>query len=164
VPVEPVVAYIGLGSNLGDSCAQVRRGLSELNDIPKTRLLAHSSLYRSSPMGPADQPDFINAAAKIETGLTARELLGALQNLEAAHQRIRGGQRWGPRTLDLDLLLYGSEIIHEADLEVPHPGLTERNFVLQPLLELDADLEIPGQGSLRELVNDVPAAGLWRLQ
>lgn len=160
---DRIVAFVGLGSNLDDPCEQVRRALSELADIPATRLLAHSSLYRSSPMGPAEQPDFINAVAKIETGLGPRELLSELQSIEAAHRRKRDGERWGPRTLDLDLLLYGTAIIRETDLEVPHAGLAERNFVLQPLSEIDAEIEIPGRGSVRVLLSKCPAAGLWRL-
>ena len=158
-----VVAYIGLGSNLEQPLEQVQTALSELDELPQTRLLQSSSLYRSDPMGPADQPDYINAVAAVETSLTPDELLSELQNLEATHQRVRK-ERWGPRTLDLDLLLYGNVCINSEHLTVPHPGLSERNFVLMPLFEIAPDLILPDNRTLSELVEHCSQAGLQRLE
>lgn len=158
-----VQAWIGLGSNLEQPEQQVRSALDELTGIPDTRLIAASSLYRSAPMGPEDQPSYINAVACLETGLTATALLDALQAIETAHGRIRNGERWGPRTLDLDILLYANEQIANRRLTVPHPGIAERSFVVYPLAEIARDLEIPGLGSLRELLAHCSAEGLERL-
>jgi 2-amino-4-hydroxy-6-hydroxymethyldihydropteridine diphosphokinase len=159
-----VVAYIGLGSNLGDPQWQVTQALAELAVLPRSRLLARSSLYRSEPLGPPDQPQYINAVAVLETSLSADELLEALQHLEAEHGRQRGGERWGPRTLDLDLLLYGDQCLASARLHVPHPGLCERNFVLYPLAEIAPNLVIPGQGALAALLARCEASGLEKLE
>ena len=139
------LAYIGIGSNLDDPQAQVNRAFDELALLPRTRLVKRSSLYRSAPVGYQAQPDFVNAAAAIETRLTPGELLRALQRIEARHGRSRSFAN-APRTLDLDLLLYGDDQIAEPDLVVPHPRLHERAFVLRPLTELDAALRIPGHG------------------
>lgn len=160
---DPVQAWVGLGSNLEQPLQQVRSALDELAGIPDTRLLAASSLYRSAPLGPADQPSYINAVACLETQLTAAALLDALQTIETAHGRVRTGARWGPRTLDLDILLYGDQRIDTPRLRVPHPGLAERNFVLYPLAEIVPDLDIPGLGPLRELLARCPQSGLERL-
>jgi 2-amino-4-hydroxy-6-hydroxymethyldihydropteridine diphosphokinase len=138
-----VRAYIGLGSNLVSPLSQVKRATAELAQLPASRLVAVSRLYRSQPMGPADQPDYINAVAAIETRLTPLELLDSLQAIENAHQRKRGALQWGPRTLDLDLLLFGSAQIDEERLTVPHPGMTERSFVLQPLVDIAPSLTLP---------------------
>lgn len=159
-----VVAYIGLGSNLDDPRRQVEQALVELGTLPSTRLLSRSSLYRSAPLGLQDQPHYINAAAAVETELSAVELLSELQRLEAGHGRIRDGSRWGPRPLDLDLLLYGQERIDTPTLRVPHPGLSTRNFVLYPLAEIAADLAMPGLGSVAELKAECGAEGLEKLQ
>lgn len=140
-------ACIGLGSNLDDPVRQVDSALSELADLPLTRLLRHSSLYRSAPMGPADQPDYVNAAALLETALEPLELLDALQAIEAAHGRRRM-LRWGPRTLDLDLLAYGDLSLAHPRLVLPHPGIGERAFVLVPMAEIVPDMMIPGVGAL----------------
>ena len=152
--------YIGLGSNLQQPIAQVQQALQALAALPTTQLLGHSRLYRSTPMGPAGQPDYINAVAALETSLSALDLLLALHAIERAQGRIRDGQRWGPRTLDLDILLYGDECINLAQLIVPHPGLHERNFVLYPLHEIAPGLVIPGRGALSDLVARCPASGL----
>ncbi len=144
-------AYIGLGSNLADPQAQLQRAITELAQLPQSQLLAQSSLYRSAPMGPQDQPDYLNAVVALETALPPLALLAELQTVEAAHQRVRG-ERWGPRTLDLDLLLYADRTIDLPALTVPHPGLYERNFVLYPLAEIAPGLEIPGLGVLGELL------------
>lgn len=155
--------YIGLGSNLGDPEAQLRAALAELAELPRSRFLRASSLYRGAPMGPQDQPDFVNAVAEIETELSAERLLAELQALEARHGRVRDGPRWGPRSLDLDLLLYGEMRIDTPGLTVPHPGVPVRAFVLYPLHEIAPDLQVPGLGPLRELLITCPAAGLARL-
>ncbi len=165
-----VLAYVGLGSNLARPETQLRTALTELDALPLSSCLAHSSLYRSPPMPstgqPNEQPDYINAVVALNTELTPTELLTALQNLENCHHRQRT-ERWGPRTLDLDLLLYGDEIIDLPELTVPHPGLYERNFVLYPLAELVAGqaehLHIPGKGTLASLLAACPRGELEKL-
>ena len=137
-----VIGYIGLGSNLSDPVLQVKTALSELASLPQTQLIAQSSLYCTPPMGPPGQPDYINAVAALQTELPAEALLDHLQQIEQAHQRKRI-VRWGPRTLDLDILLYGESVIHTERLKVPHPGLTERLFVVEPLFEIAPDLILP---------------------
>lgn len=155
-------AFIGLGSNLDQPARQVVRALSALATLPDTRLVAASSLYRSAPLGPAGQPDYINACAWLETALTPHALLAALQAIEQAHQRLRL-ERWGPRTLDLDLLLYGDARIATDTLTVPHPGLTQRNFVLQPLAELAPVLCLPDGRGVAALAAQAGWEGLERL-
>jgi len=158
---EPVTTYIGLGSNLERPVEQIKRALQQLAEIPQSRMISHSPIYRSSPMGPADQPDYINAVAVLVTTLAPLELLDALQAIEQQHGRIRGEQRWGPRTLDLDILLYGEQQIDNDRLIVPHPGLGERNFVLYPLCDVAGEnLNIPGLGLLGQLKYVCPAQGL----
>ena len=157
-----VTAYIGLGSNLENPVEQVKTALRELNKLPQSRLLLQSSLYQSAPMGPANQPDYINAVAAIETRLAADDLLSELQGLELLHQRVRK-ERWGPRTLDLDLLLYGERSINSERLVVPHPGLVERDFVLRPLFEIAPTLVLPAEQVLAELLSVCPETGLQRL-
>ena len=161
--VEPVRAFIGLGSNLDDPILQLTQACTELASLPECRALRCSSLYHSAPMGPQDQPSFINAVATLDTTLVPLALLDALQAIELRHHRVRDGERWGPRTLDLDLLLYGDEVIDEARLTVPHPGLIEREFVLHPLAEIAPDLRIPGYARVRELAAAFPMRGLRRL-
>ncbi|MEJ1469487.1 MAG: 2-amino-4-hydroxy-6-hydroxymethyldihydropteridine diphosphokinase [Candidatus Sedimenticola sp. (ex Thyasira tokunagai)] len=151
----PVTAYVGLGSNLEDPEAQVNSALNELSAIPLSRCVAHSSLYISSPLGPADQPDYINAVAALETALEPYPLLRALQAIEQRHKRKRE-KRWGPRTLDLDLLLYGGLILNDTDLKIPHPGIAIRPFVLYPLLEIAPSLELPGLGVIQQLAEACP--------
>jgi 2-amino-4-hydroxy-6-hydroxymethyldihydropteridine diphosphokinase len=145
-------AYIGLGSNLDDPATRIRAGMTALARLAETRVEACSSLYRSAPVGRQDQPDFVNAVCRVRTRLTASALMHDLLEIESAQGRVRQGDKGGPRTLDLDLLLYGGEAIHSAALIVPHPRLHERAFVLYPLSELEPDLVIPGHGSLRELL------------
>lgn len=145
-------AFVALGSNLDDPRAQVLRGFDALSRLPGTQLLARSRFYRSAPWGVTDQPEFVNAAAEIETKLAARELLDALLGIEHAAGRDRSGARWGPRVLDLDLLLHGNLECEQPGLTLPHPHLHERAFVLLPLNELAPDLEVPGQGLVRELL------------
>lgn len=161
LPLE--TAFIGLGSNLDDPVKQVRRALMELDLIPETQCVRKSGLYRNPPMGPQDQPDYVNAVAMVHTRLQPEALLDALLEIERLHGRVRGEQRWGPRTLDLDLLLYGQRVIVSPRLLVPHPGVAERTFVLYPLHEICADLNVPGFGALGELIARYPDSGLVRM-
>jgi 2-amino-4-hydroxy-6-hydroxymethyldihydropteridine diphosphokinase len=154
-----VPAYIGVGSNLGEPRAQVLAAFDALARLPRTKLTARSRLYRTRPYGPVQQGDFINAVAKLETRLTARELLDGIRRIEAGAGRIRDA-RWGPRTLDLDLLLYGGERIDLPELTVPHPGIAERGFVLAPLIDVAPHLEVPGAGRVETLLRALPADGI----
>lgn len=154
--------YIGLGSNLQDPQRQVLNALDVLADLPETVFELASSLYQSRPMGPQDQPDFINAVARLDTGLSAEALMDSLHRIEARQGRIRRA-RWGPRTLDLDLLLYGDSVIETPRLSVPHPRLVERAFVLLPLLELDSGLVIPGHGPAADLLAAISSDGVMRM-
>ncbi|WP_331352974.1 2-amino-4-hydroxy-6-hydroxymethyldihydropteridine diphosphokinase [Cellvibrio sp. UBA7671] len=155
------LAYVGLGSNLEDPLAQVTGAFVELAELPLTSLLARSSLYSSRAVGP-EQPDYINAVALLDTQLAPLALLDALQAIEQAHQRVRI-QHWGPRTLDLDLLLYSDQIIEEERLTVPHPYLTQRSFVLYPLADITPNLQLPDGTPLADLLSRCPADGLLRL-
>lgn len=159
----PVRAWVGIGANLEDPRQQVETALCELAALPSTRLVRASSRYRTPPMGPPDQPDYVNAVAELETALAPLALLDELQRIELAHRRQRGAERWGPRTLDLDLLLYGDERLDLPRLIVPHPGIADRAFVLVPLAEIAPDLSIPGLGPIRRLVVEVSAAGMEKL-
>jgi len=156
------LAAVGLGSNLDDPVDQVQRALRRLAELPRTELRAASSLYRNPPMGPQDQPDYVNAAALLTTELAPLDFLTELQGIEAAHGRVRA-IRWGPRTLDLDLLLWGEEELRLPTLTVPHPGLHERVFVLYPLAEIGPDLWVPGFGRVRELARRFPESELVRV-
>jgi len=155
---ETVTACVALGSNLDDPRAQVERGFAALASLPHTTLRARSRLYRTPPWGMVEQPDFINAAARLETTLAPRELLDALLAIETHAGRARGARN-GPRILDLDLLLYGDRMIDQPDLVIPHPRLHERAFVLLPLADIALDLEVPGQGRVAELLEHVDTAG-----
>lgn len=153
VPETWIPVSIGIGSNQDGPLAQVCVALDALAALPKTRLMTASSLYRNPPMGPVEQPDYVNAVAIVLTRLSPRELFTRLQELELAQGRVREpGKRWGPRPIDLDILTYGSRVVDESDLVIPHPGISERNFVLLPLLEICPDLLIPGQGLVSKLV------------
>jgi 2-amino-4-hydroxy-6-hydroxymethyldihydropteridine diphosphokinase len=159
-----VPAGIGIGSNLDDPARQVRRALQSLDGLDRTRLLMASSLYRNPPMGPIDQPDYVNAVAIILTRLPAHDLLARLQNLEMQHGRTHDpAVRWGPRHLDLDILTFGIQEIDDAGLKIPHPGISERNFVLLPLLEIAPQLDIPGLGSVRRLAGKVDGSTLKKI-
>lgn len=147
-----VTAYIGLGSNLKDPHRQLTRAIASLKSLADCRCLAVSGLYRSKPMGPQDQPDYINAVMALETDLSALALLDVLQAIEQQQGRVRGAEQWGPRTLDLDLLIYCDWMIDEPRLKIPHPGLHERSFVLYPLYEIAPTLQVPGRGALVELL------------
>jgi 2-amino-4-hydroxy-6-hydroxymethyldihydropteridine diphosphokinase len=148
-------AAVALGSNLDGPEAQVRRGFDDLAALPGTQVLATSSLHRTAPVGYADQPDFVNACALLETSLAPRSLLDALLAVERAHGRVRDIPN-GPRTLDLDIVLYGDRVIREPGLEVPHPRAHERAFVLRPLLEVWPDAVIPGKGAAATLAARLP--------
>ena len=141
-----VPAYVGIGSNLQMPARQVDEAIAQLGELADTRLVARSSLYRSAPFGGIEQPDFINAAAALLTQLGPAELLSELKDIEARQGRERSDQRWGPRVLDLDLLVHATDVVDEPGITVPHPGIGERNFVLLPLLEIAPELDIPGLG------------------
>jgi 2-amino-4-hydroxy-6-hydroxymethyldihydropteridine diphosphokinase len=158
------LAYVGLGSNLDNPAARVMQAIDALKSLPETRLLKYSSLYGNPPMGPPDQPDYVNAVAELETTLPAHALLRGLQAIEVNMGRVRGGERWGPRIIDLDLLVYGQEQIEQEALSIPHPGIAERAFVLHPLAEIAPDLAIPGLAPVRDLVSRTSSSGLIRLQ
>ena len=146
-------AYVGLGSNLGEREATLRQALEALGSIEGIEVVAVSSFRETDPVGMVDQPRFVNAAAALETTLGPRELLESLLEVERGLGRDRSREkRWGPRTIDLDLLLYGDETVAEPGLEIPHPRLAERAFVLQPLLELDPGLRLPDGRPLRDLL------------
>jgi 2-amino-4-hydroxy-6-hydroxymethyldihydropteridine diphosphokinase len=161
----PVAAYIGLGSNLSDPEYQVRQAIVELGDLPETELHARSALYRTSPVGPTGQPEYVNAVVSLQTRMSPRGLLDALQAVERGHGRRRDGTRWGPRTLDLDILLYGDERVAEVGLHIPHPEMGGRAFVLIPLADVaPAGLRVPGIGSLADLLERCPRDGVVRLE
>lgn len=143
--------FIALGSNLDGPARQIETAFEFLDRIPESELLQRSSLYRSAPLGGVEQPDFVNAAAAMSTVLPARELLEELQAIERLRGREDRHIRWGPRTLDLDLLIYGDLVIDEPGLTVPHPGIALRNFVLLPLREIAPDNEIPGLGRVQDI-------------
>lgn len=156
------LAYIGLGSNLDNPRDHVERAFTELAAIADTRLIRRSALYRSKAVGPGEQPDYINAAAMLDTALSPLELLDALQAIEQAHQRLRN-LHWGPRTLDLDILLLDQHIINSERLRVPHPYLTQRNFVLYPLADIAPGLILPCATPLSEWLAKCPPDQLERL-
>jgi 2-amino-4-hydroxy-6-hydroxymethyldihydropteridine diphosphokinase len=152
-------AFVGLGSNLGERETTLRAAIGRLRTIPNVEVLGVSSLRDTEPVGNVDQPRFLNGAVELETDLSARALLGILLELERAFGRDRStAPPMGPRTLDLDLLVYGDATIDEPLLEVPHPRLHERRFVLEPLAELDPGLEIPGQGPVQDLLSKLHSA------
>jgi len=148
---DRVIAYVGLGANLGEPRRQLQEAMNELGRLPETRLTARSSFYRSAPLGYADQPDFLNAVAELQTGLAPESLLESLQEMELRHGRRRSFAN-APRTLDLDLLLYGAESIASDRLTLPHPRMHERAFVLKPLAEIAPGAEVPGKGKASDLL------------
>jgi 2-amino-4-hydroxy-6-hydroxymethyldihydropteridine diphosphokinase len=158
-----LMAYIGIGSNLDNPVVQVQEAIEELGAIPDSILIARSSLYSSKPMGAPDQPDYVNAVVAVDTVLSPQALLQMLQAIERRRGRERTDEKWGPRVLDLDLLLYGGRLIETADLTVPHPGLHERDFVLVPLGEIAGDINIPGRGRLSTLISGCENHSLKKL-
>ncbi|PKH01246.1 2-amino-4-hydroxy-6-hydroxymethyldihydropteridine diphosphokinase [Psychromonas sp. MB-3u-54] len=158
-----MISYIGVGSNQTDPVKQAKLAIERLRHLTDSVFCDCSSLYHSAPMGPQDQPDYINAVVKIDTQLTAIELLDELQKIELSQGRVRKENRWGPRTLDLDIILYGNEVINNARLTIPHYGMTEREFVLYPLLEIDKELRLPDGKALSQLTADCHKNGLIRI-
>lgn len=158
---DTVCCYIGLGSNLEDPHQQLERAFNELASLPQTQLTARSSLYGSKAVGPI-QPDYINAVAAVDTVLEPLALLDELQAIEEAHRRQRT-LRWGPRTLDLDILLYADRVMASERLTLPHPRLAERNFVLVPLAEIAPHLQLPDGRAVAALATQVGMSGLWPL-
>ncbi|HKZ74315.1 MAG TPA: 2-amino-4-hydroxy-6-hydroxymethyldihydropteridine diphosphokinase [Steroidobacteraceae bacterium] len=155
-------AYVGIGSNLDDPRAQVARAIERLRALPHTRCIVTSRCYGSEPFGPVAQPRFVNAAAGLLTQLGPEALLDELRKVETAMGRQRR-ERWGPRIIDLDMLVLGSERRSGEPLTLPHPGIVERNFVLYPLAEIAPDLDVPGLGRVIELKGRVAATGIWPL-
>ncbi|WAJ38584.1 2-amino-4-hydroxy-6-hydroxymethyldihydropteridine diphosphokinase [Pseudomonas sp. GOM7] len=155
--------YIGLGSNLDTPRLQLHSALAALAQLPQSHLVAHSSLYASDPLGPPDQPRYVNAVAALDTELQPWTLLDALQRIEQEQGRVRKAERWGPRTLDLDILLFGQRLIDDERLTVPHYHMQARPFVLYPLAELAPELLLPDGRSLPELLAACPFTGLERL-
>ncbi len=156
-------AFIGLGSNLGDPAAQIERALDAIASLPLTTLVTRSALYLSRPMGPANQPDYVNAVAQVATAMVPCALLTALLAIERRQGRQRcAGQRNGPRTLDLDLLLYADMVSDDPALTLPHPGAHERDFVLVPLAEIAPQVVIPGHGRVGDLLAGCTSHGLRR--
>ena len=155
--------YIGIGSNLDGPLEQVRRARNALAELPNTRFVGISPLYRNPAIGPGDQPDYVNAVAAIETRLEPHALMDALQAIEADQGRRRGAVRWQARSVDLDLLVYGDRTIHDQRLTVPHPHIHQRAFVLKPLLYLAPDLEVPGLGPVAGLLRAAPDGQLRRI-
>ena len=156
-------AYVGIGSNLHGPARQVENAAALLAEIPGTRLIAMSSLYRSAAFGGIEQPDFVNAVAAVLTTLSPADLLAELQTIENRQGRERGEARWGPRVIDLDLLVYSGEKIEMAELSVPHPGIGERNFVLLPLVEIAPDLVIPGLGRVASIPVNLDEPSISRI-
>jgi 2-amino-4-hydroxy-6-hydroxymethyldihydropteridine diphosphokinase len=157
--VDESVAYVGIGSNLDDPERQVQSAIEAVRRMPHSRLLRVSRLFRTPPWGRAEQPAFVNAAVAVATGLAPRELLDALLAIERERGRYRDGTRWGPRVIDLDILLYGDLSVDEEGLRIPHPHIAERAFVLLPLADIDAGLRVPGHGSVRDLLDRVDSQG-----
>lgn len=155
--------FVGLGSNLDDPLSQLKKAINSLKKIDDIEVKNISGFYRSSPMGPQDQPDYINAVVELSVNLSAEKLLDCLQDIENQQGRVRA-ERWGARTLDLDILLYGREVIKTERLLVPHCGIGERNFVLYPLRDLvGEDFEVPDSGKMSKLLEKCPIAGITRL-
>lgn len=156
-----MLAWIGLGANLGDAAATVRAALQEIDRLVQTRLLRASRLYRTPAWGIAEQPDFVNAVAQLDTRLSPRDLLDGLLDIERAFGRERqAGERWGPRVLDLDLLLYDSAVLDEPGLRVPHPHLHERAFALVPLVEITPQAFIPGIGPAADALRALDSSAI----
>lgn len=159
-----IQAYIGLGSNLNNPISQIKEAMQSIAQIPEIRDFICSPLYLSKPVGPQDQPDFVNAVMLVSTNLSAQNLLFELQKIENIHGRLRL-LRWGARTLDLDILIYGKEIINTPNLIIPHPELANRSFVLYPLADIvNVDFEIPVFGKLIDLIKTCPADDLLKIQ
>ncbi len=158
-----IVAYIGLGSNLSEPVKQIESAILAIGKVPHSQIIQISSLYLSKPMGPQDQSDYINAVLALETSLPAIELLDVLQGIENKAGRVRKENRWGARILDLDIILYGNEVIQTDRLTIPHYGLCEREFVLLPLTEIASELNLPNGESVKLLSQNIANNGITRL-
>lgn len=158
------VVYIALGSNLQDPVGNVQNAIAELENLDGFSVQVQSRLYRSPPMGPQDQPDYVNAVVRGETSMQAIELLDCLQMLERQFGRQSGGRRWGERELDLDIVLFGEQTISIERLQIPHIGLSERAFVLLPLADINRQLNVPGLGSVEMLLDQLPVEQLNSLE
>lgn len=161
--MAPLRCYIGLGANLDEPVTQLQQAVQALKQLTQSSLVTVSGFYGSKPMGPQDQPDYVNAVAAIDTMLSAEQLLDALQQIEQQQGRRRKAERWGPRTLDLDILLYGDHVIATERLTVPHYGLRVREFVLYPLHDIAPQLRLPDGTVLSSLLAQVPLNGLQKL-
>ncbi len=161
--MSPTLCYIAIGSNLASPLEQVKAALDAIGEIPQSRVVAVSSFYRTPPLGPQDQPDYLNAAVALETTLAAETLLDHTQRIELQQGRVRKAERWGPRTLDLDIMLFGDQVIHTPRLTVPHYDMKNRGFMLWPLFEIAPAIEFPDgitlTAALTECAADKPA--LW---
>ncbi len=157
------IAFIGLGSNLDNPLAQLKSAVKAMEKIDGFDVKKLSNFYSSKPIGPQDQPDYVNAVARIETSLEPLELLDELQAIELQHGRVRGGVRWGARTLDLDILIYADDVINQARLKLPHPEIQNRAFVLYPLSEIEPDIVIPEIGAIETLLLAVDEADISRI-
>lgn len=155
--------YVGLGSNLAQPEQQVSQALRAIESLPASHISTTSSLYISRPMGPQDQPSYVNAVVEVQTEMQAVEFLHCLQKIELEHGRVRKAERWGPRTLDLDILIFGTQVIDSVELTVPHYGMKEREFVLYPLHEIAPELQLPNGPKLTELLINCPLNGLEKL-
>ncbi|WP_423839839.1 2-amino-4-hydroxy-6-hydroxymethyldihydropteridine diphosphokinase [Vibrio mytili] len=155
-----ITAYIAVGSNLADPVNQTQQAIEALKALPDSEFIKASALYSSTPMGPQNQPDYINAVVAIHTRLTPIALLNCTQAIEQEQGRVRKDERWGPRTLDLDIILYGNEVINSERLIVPHYGMKEREFVLYPLAEIAPSLQLPDGTEVSELLKQVDRNGL----
>ena len=157
-----MIAYLGLGSNLGDSFRYLQNARDALQKHPAVTVLAHSNIYQSKPQGHQDQADYLNAVLQIQTSLTAIQLLHVAQTIETANSRQRDGQRWGARTLDIDILLYAKQHIQTPQLSIPHPWLYQRSFVLYPLHDITSELIFPNGVSLQHYLSHCPADDLFK--
>ncbi|HBK4748817.1 TPA: 2-amino-4-hydroxy-6-hydroxymethyldihydropteridine diphosphokinase [Enterobacter hormaechei subsp. steigerwaltii] len=151
------LAYIAIGSNLASPLEQVNAAVQALGEIPQSRIVTLSSFYRTPPLGPQDQPDYLNAAVVLETTLDAETLLDNTQRIELQQGRVRKAERWGPRTLDLDIMLFGHEVINTERLTVPHYDMKNRGFMLWPLFEVAPDLTFPDDSSLQAVLQNLNA-------
>ena len=156
-------SYIGLGSNLEQPLEQLRLAANAIKQLDQTNLVASSAIYQNPAVGPGEQPDYLNAVIAIDTDLAAQDLLLALQKIEQQQGRVRT-EHWGPRTIDLDILLYGDQVITSESLSVPHSHMRERNFVLYPLHDIDKDLQLPDGTSLASLLNYCNNEGLTKIE
>lgn len=152
------IAYIAIGSNLASPLEQVNAAVQAIGDIPESRIIALSSFYRTPPLGPQNQPDYLNAAVALETALSAETLLDHTQRIELQQGRVRKAERWGPRTLDLDIMLFGDDVINTERLTVPHYDMKNRGFMLWPLFEIAPDLRFPDGTSLNAILQQFDCA------